>query len=173
MKNLSLIFSILALLSVSAHAQKRPVKPSKKAVVKKAVKAIPRRKFDPLRDPAADLASAMETATKSGKRIILDVGGEWCGWCVYMDKFLYLNKPLTKFRDDNYVWIKINMSEENENKRFLSAFPEITGYPHLFVLDETGKLLHSQDTAVLEKGEGYDLKKFTKFLTTWSLKKSL
>ena len=59
-----------------------------------------------------------------------------------------------------------------ENKLFLSAYPEIKGYPHLFVLDSTGKLLYSQDTSALEKGEGYDLRKFTAFLTTQSLKKS-
>lgn len=167
MKSFSLILIAVLVFSVSALGQKQGAKKP----AKKAVASIPREKFDPKRDPKADLTSAIKLASKNGMRIILDVGGEWCGWCVFMDKFLYKNKPLGKLRDTNFVWIKINMSEENENEAFLSSYPEIQGYPHLFVLDAAGKLLHSQDTSALEKGETYDLSKFTAFLKAWSPKK--
>ena len=33
--------------------------------------------FDPKRDPAADLAAALAKAKAEGKRVIVDVGGEW------------------------------------------------------------------------------------------------
>lgn len=135
---------------------------------KTAPAGFSREKFDPLRDPKADLALAVTTATKTGKRIILDVGGEWCGWCVYMDKFFFQNPELDKLRTDNYVWLKVNMGPENENTAFLSAYPEREGYPHLYVLDTDGKLLQSQDTSPLEAGKGYDLAKFTAFLRKWA-----
>ena len=172
MKNL-LIFPAILLVSVAALGQKVNPKPVVAAtpVVKKTVDTFPREKFDPLRDPKADLAAAVITATKENKRIILDVGGEWCGWCVYMDKFFYQNPALDKIRKDNYVWVKVNMGPENENPEFLSAYPEREGYPHLYVLDTDGKLLHSQDTAPLEAGKGYDLVKFTAFLKAWVPKK--
>ncbi|HQZ95764.1 MAG TPA: thioredoxin family protein [Pyrinomonadaceae bacterium] len=166
MKTLSLSLIAVLLFSVSALSQD----PGPKKPAKKAVAVIPREKFDPKRDPNADLASAVESASKNGKRIILDVGGEWCGWCVLLDKYLYQTSSLRKLRDTNFIWVKINMSEENENEAFLASYPEIQGYPHLFVLDETGKLLHSQDTSVLEKGNGYDLPKFTAFLKKWAPK---
>ena len=51
---------------------------------------------------------------------------------------------------------------------FLAQYPEIKGYPHLFVLDNDGKLLHSQFTGELEKGKGYDRKKFFEFLKAWA-----
>ncbi|NTV74345.1 MAG: thioredoxin, partial [Holophaga sp.] len=38
---------------------------------------------------------------------------------------------------------------------------------HLFVLDADGKVLHSQDTGVLEEGKGYSREKVTAFLTAW------
>ncbi len=169
MKKNLLIFAAILLVSGSVFSQTAVTATAeKKSAVKKAAEAFPREKFDPLRDPNADLITAVETASKSGKRIILDIGGEWCGWCVYMDKFFYQNAAIAKLRDDNFVWVKVNMSEQNENKAFLSAYPAITGYPHLFVLDETGNLLHSQDTAALESEKGYDLLKFNAFLKTWS-----
>lgn len=125
-------------------------------------------KFDPKRDPAADLTAAVERARSEGKRILLDVGGEWCSWCHFLDNFFAKNAELMKLREDNYVWLKINMSQENENKTFLAAYPEIQGYPHFFVLESDGTLLHSQHTNVLELGKSYDLAKMTEFLKKWA-----
>ncbi|MEO7538999.1 MAG: thioredoxin family protein [Pyrinomonadaceae bacterium] len=184
MKKLLSIALSSALLGVAAFAQSptpapAPAPAAEKPIIAPAAAAatpapkpkaspFPREKFDPKRDPKMDLDKAMVKAAKSGKRIILDIGGEWCGWCVYMDRFFYQNADIAKLRDKNFVWVKVNFSDENENPAFLSAFPVREGYPHLYVLDETGKLIHSQDTAPLEKGKGYDHVKFTEFLNLWS-----
>lgn len=157
---------ILISASQFAFSQKVVIGPA--ADPKTVQTGFTREKFDPLRNPMADLAAAVITAAKERKRIILDVGGEWCGWCVYMDKFFYQNPKLDKLRNDNYVWVKVNMSPENENTAFLAPFPVPTGYPHLYVLDETGKMIHSQDTASLESGKSYDIAIFTAFLKKWS-----
>jgi len=170
---------------IRKNAPKVAVKQAKTAVVK-----LEREKFDPTRDAAKDLLEAIAKAQKSGKRIILDIGGEWCGWCVKMDYYFLENKALAKLRDDNFIWLKVNFSPENENKELLTKFPPVSTYPHLFVLETNGSLLHSQDTAQLEEpnlpimvkqGEsgretarkkayerGYDLFKFVEFLRLWS-----
>lgn len=124
--------------------------------------------FDPKRDPASDLEMAKVEAQRGSKRILLDVGGEWCSWCHILDKLVEEDAQIRSFRDANFVWMKVNYSEENENKAFLSAYPEIKGYPHLFVLDASGNLLHSQFTGDLEKGKGYDRAKFFAFLKDWA-----
>lgn len=124
--------------------------------------------FDPSRDPVTDLETAKVEAKRGGKRILIDVGGEWCSWCHVLDDFIGGDAEIRSFRDANYVWVKVNYSEENENQAFLSQFPQIKGYPHLFVLDNDGKLLHSQFTAELEKGKSYDRRKFSDFLKTWA-----
>lgn len=128
--------------------------------------------FDPTRDPASDLQIAIAAAQREGKRIILDVGGDWCAWCQRMDALLRGDAGLRSLRDENFVWVKVNYSEENENRRFLSRFPRAKGYPHLFVLDADGKLLHSQFTGVLEQGKGYDRDKLIAFLKKWAAAKS-
>lgn len=123
--------------------------------------------FDPKRDAAADLAAAIQTATKEKKPILVDVGGNWCGWCHKLDKLFKEDKEIAKMLK-SYVMLKINYSPENENKAVLVKFPKITGYPHLFVLDSKGKLVHSQDTGLLETGDHHDPAKVKKFLTKWS-----
>lgn len=125
-------------------------------------------RFDPARDPAADLETAKVEAQRGGKRIILDVGGEWCSWCHLMDAFMEGDSDIRRFRDANYVWMKVNYSEDNENAAFLARFPAVNAYPHLFVLDGNGELLHSQFTGELEKGKGYDRGRFFAFLRQWA-----
>ena len=160
---------ILLLLAFSSSAISAQTKKTDQATVKTAeVQTVEREKFDPARVAADDLKNAIAKAQKENKRIILDVGGEWCGWGRLMDNYFIKNAELGKLRDDNFVWVKINFSEENENKEFLAAYPAIVGYPHLFVLEKDGKLLHSQNTSELEEKKGYNLQKFTDFLTKWS-----
>ncbi len=128
--------------------------------------------FDPARNPADDLETAKIEAKRGGKRIILDVGGEWCSWCHLMDQFVEGDAEVRRLRDANYVWMKVNYSEDNENTAFLAQFPEVKGYPHLFVLDADGQLLHSQFTGELElakdKGKGYDRARFLALLQQWA-----
>lgn len=129
-------------------------------------------KFDPSRNPYNDLKSAEEYAQKSDKRIILDVGGEWCIWCHRIDAFMHNTKEIKSLLDDNFVIVKVNYSKENKNEKFLSAYPAIEGYPHFFVLDKNGKLLHSQNTGELEKDKDYDKDKFIAFLNKWKPEKN-
>jgi hypothetical protein len=124
--------------------------------------------FDPNRNPANDLETAEVEAKRGGKRILLDVGGEWCSWCHILDEFIQGDAEVRSFRDANYVWVKVNYSDENKNEAFLAQYPKIEAYPHLLVLDADGKLLHSQFTGELEKGKGYDRKKFFGFLKQWA-----
>ena len=121
-------------------------------------------KFDPSRDAAADVATATTVAKAQRKRVLVDVGGEWCPWCHILDRFVAANADVKKLRDDNFVWVKVNWSPQNKNEAVLSRWPKIKGYPHLFVLDGDGRLVHSQDTGDLEAGKDYDKEKFVTFL---------
>jgi thioredoxin-related protein len=121
-------------------------------------------KFDPARDSAKDVAAAASIAKKQGKRVIVDVGGEWCPWCHILDRFITANADVKELVDTHYVWVKVNWSPQNRNEALLARWPKVKGYPHLFVLDGDGKLLHSQDTGDLEAGKDYDKPKVLAFL---------
>lgn len=126
-----------------------------------------REKFDPKRDAAKDIEKAVLIAKKQNKRILLDVGGEWCGWCHKLDKFFKTDLEVAKVLKEKFVVVKINFSPENKNEAVLSKYPAAEGYPHLYVLDKNGKFLHSQGTGELETGDHHDHDKFMKFLKAW------
>ena len=129
-------------------------------------------KFDPARDAAADVAQAVALAKSQGKRVIVDVGGEWCAWCHIMDRFIAANADVRSAIDAHYVWLKVNFSKQNPNEAVLSRWPKVAGYPHLFVLDADGALVHSQVTSALEAGKSYDKGRFLAFLDRWAARPS-
>jgi thiol:disulfide interchange protein len=135
-----------------------------------AVPYTPVKKYDPGRNAEQDIKDAVVEAQRTGKRILLEVGGDWCKWCHIMDDYFDKNPKLTASRDSNFITVKINFSPQNENEKALSKYPKIPGYPHLFVLESNGALLHSQFTGDLEEGQSYNLQKFTEFLSKWSPK---
>ena len=131
---------------------------------------VPVTKFDPARDAAQDIRTAVAEARRSRRRVLIDVGGDWCIWCRRLDTLFTTRRELGEYRDAHYVVVKVNWSKENKNEGVLSRYPPVKGYPHLFVLDSDGSLVHSQDTGELEKGKGHDPEKVMAFLKTWAPK---
>jgi len=131
---------------------------------------IPVTKFDAARNSQKDLEEAVKEAKKSNRKILLDVGGDWCRWCKALDKFFEDNRDVANYMHKHYVVVKVNYSKENKNEKFLSQFPQVAGFPHLFVLNKNGKLIHSQDTGELESGDHHDKDKVFAFLKKWSRK---
>lgn len=128
--------------------------------------------YDPARNPEDDLNEAVKLAQSSGKRILIEVGGSWCSWCRALDRFIHENRTVAGKLEQDFLVLKVNYSEENRNESFLSRFPEIPGYPHLFVLDADGSFLYSQSSAPLEEGKSYSEEAFMAFLNEWSPRKS-
>ncbi len=112
--------------------------------------------YDPARDPSADLQLAVTKASTEGKRILLDVGGEWCSWCHILDGYLEANADVRTAFAGSFVVMKVNWSDDNKNEAFLSGYPKIPGYPHFFVLAGDGSFVSSESTAELEQGDSYD-----------------
>jgi len=123
------------------------------------------------RSPQDDLAISAKRAQEEGKQVLVQVGGDWCGWCHLLTKYFAENEAVNQELSDHYVVMKVNYSQAQKNEAFLSTLPKIQGYPHLFVYDTDGNLLHSQDTGELEEGQGYSQEKVIAFLQAWHSKK--
>ncbi|HET9943249.1 MAG TPA: thioredoxin family protein, partial [Terriglobia bacterium] len=55
-------------------------------------------KYDPNRSAEQDLKNAVVEANRTGKHILLEVGGDWCSWCHIMDRYFDQNPGLTALR---------------------------------------------------------------------------
>ena len=123
--------------------------------------------YFPSADPDSDLKKASQLALAENKKILMVVGGDWCSWCHVMTRFFTDNKPVRELLLSKFHLLKVNMSEDNENQQFLSNYPEIEGYPHIFVLSAAGELLSSVSAATLENGRTYSESKFTELISQY------
>lgn len=129
--------------------------------------------YHPADDAAKAITKAIAQAKKEDKHVFLQVGGNWCIWCIRFNHFVTTDAQLDSLVKANYVVYHLNYSEENYNLDILSKykFPQRFGFPVFLILDKEGNLIHTQNTEYLEDGKsGYDKKKVVTFLNHWSPK---
>ena len=123
--------------------------------------------YDPARDPVADFKAAAGDAARQDKLVLMILGGDWCSWCHRLDKFISSRPELDKRLHEQFVVMKVNFSEDNENEAFISALPEFLGYPHFFIAGADQTIIGAQNTGLLEDGESYSQEAIEAFLTEW------
>jgi thioredoxin-related protein len=157
MKTLSLPFFFLILFIGGLYGQSAPSSGEQKL-------------YDPSADAKADIARAVEQADREGKHVFLQIGGNWCKWCLYFDEKVRSNDTLRVAMEENYVLCHVNYSKENRNEEVLKSlgFPQRFGFPVFVILDNEGNRLHTQSSAYLEEGQGHSAEKVLEFLKQWS-----
>lgn len=126
--------------------------------------------YNPSADATQDIDNAILKAQKENKYVILQVGGNWCKWCILFDKFINENPTIKEYKDQKFVYYHLNYSKENKNENLLKYFdnPIRFGFPVLLVLNDNCELIHTQDTSYLENGDGYSEDKVLSFFENWS-----
>jgi len=125
--------------------------------------------YDPSLNAKQEIAKAIIKAKKEGKHVLLQIGGNWCPWCIKMHKYLHTQTEIKKLLEDNYIFREINYSKENKNLDVLTdlGFPQRFGFPVMIVLNEKGERLHTQSTGNLEHEKSYNFEKVKSFLYNW------
>lgn len=167
MKRITLI--LLAFMAVgAANAQEKTTK-------KEAVKI-----YNPAANARADIDAAVAKAKKANKHVFVQVGGNWCSWCIAFHNMVDNTPALKKLMNDNYETVLVNYSQDNKNEAVLASlhYPQRFGFPVFLILDGNGKVLHTQNSAYLETDEldekgkkktGHDVKEVTSFLKGWTV----
>ena len=69
----------------------------------------------------------MAQARAEHKNILMDVGGNWCPWCILVDRTLHEDAELKALLEKNYVLLHVDFSQGHENTEFLKHYPKATG----------------------------------------------
>lgn len=126
--------------------------------------------YNPQIDGKVQIKQAIELAQKNNKHILIQVGGNWCPWCIRFHKFLNEIPKIDSIIQSSYIYVPLNYSRENKNEESLKQleFPQRFGFPVLVILDQNGKRIHTQNSALLEKDQSYDTTKVFQFLQHWT-----
>ena len=125
--------------------------------------------YHPLANAKKDIADAIAQAKKEKKYVLIQAGGNWCGWCLEFNRFTTTDKQMDSAIKADYVVYHLNYSPQARNADIFQqyGFPNRFGFPVFLVLDGNGKLLHTQNSSYLEEGKSYNKKKVLDFFISW------
>ncbi len=177
-KTAVLAFIPLFLLSlvVTTSAQTVPARPASPAAAQakegqKTAQAEQAPVYDESADAKADIAAAVTLAGKENRRVLVQWGANWCGWCRLLHNLFHDDKNIARKILYEYEVILVDIGKFDKNTdlaetydAFVNGFKK-AGVPFLTVLDGDGKVVANQDTSVFEAGKAYDSNKVLEFLT--------
>lgn len=146
MKKIALLF-LVTILSLNLSAQKL---------------------YDETANGEKQLTEALEKAKKEGKHVLIQMGGNWCKWCLRFNEFVNNNPEIKKVADENYVVLHLNFDKKDKEMLEKLEHPDRFGFPVIIILDENGKRLHTQNSYYLEEGESYHKKKVLSCYEDWT-----
>ena len=136
--------------------------------------------YDETIDPNEQIDKALKQARSEGKFVVCQVGGNRCPWCLRFADFITNDEDISTLIHDNFVYIHVNYSPNSPSdakgkartEKMMKRLgnPARFGFPVFVVLDESGKVIHTQDSSFLEEGPSYDKVKVVRFFNNWTPK---
>jgi len=128
--------------------------------------------YNPYENADSAITIIKKKAALEGKHILIQIGGNWCSWCIEFNRFTTTDKQMDSLLKADFVVYHLNYSKENLNKKLLTqfGFPQRFGFPVFIVLDNKGKQLHTQNSSYLEKDKSYSKEKVMEFFQHWNAK---
>lgn len=132
------------------------------------VPAVHRHIYPEIADGQKDVEAAIAAAHKSGKRVLLVFGGDWCGDCQVLD--INLHSPENQELVNKYfVVVHVNIGHMDQNVELAQRYgvPLKSGVPAVSVVSGEGKVVFAQETGEFADMRHMDPQSVTQFLEKW------
>jgi thiol:disulfide interchange protein len=119
-------------------------------------------------DAAVDAAFAMAKATH--RRVMLDLGGNWCADCRILAGIMEL-PAMRRFLDAHYVVIMVDMGRFNRNLQVPARFGitnRLEGVPAVLIADPGGTLLNRDHIFALADARSMTPQAIADWLAQWA-----
>lgn len=135
----------------SAPGQPTAPRPVPSAAPEAQPKPVREDIYDEAADARQQIAAAVAKAKKNNRRVLLQWGGNWCGWCHLLHKTMSTDRNLKRELMYEYDVVLVDAGRNGKNKDLAEHYgAKIDGYPFLTILDADGKPVTHQGTEPLE-----------------------
>jgi thiol-disulfide isomerase/thioredoxin len=103
--------------------------------------------YDESANADAAVAAAFARAQKSHKRVLIDLGGNWCGDCIVLANFVQLPE-MRRFVAAHYEEVSVDVGRFNRNLQIPARFgftKRLEGVPTLLIATPDGKLVNGDN----------------------------
>lgn len=139
-----LLVPLLLLAAIPAQAATAP-KPSIASFQQLPV--VTMQPYDEAANADAQVAAAFARAQKSHKRVLIDLGGNWCVDCLVLSNFLRLPE-MHRFMNAHYEEVLVDVGRFNRNLQIPARFgitKKLEGVPALLIATPDGKLVNGNN----------------------------
>jgi thiol-disulfide isomerase/thioredoxin len=119
-------------------------------------------------DARAEIREALARAAKSGKRVIVVFGANWCLDCHVLD--MAFHRPeFVPLLAKNYEVVHVDIGRGEKNQDLMKEYqvPMNKGIPALAILDSDGKLVTSQKNGEFENARAMAPDQLLEYLNRW------
>jgi thioredoxin-related protein len=113
------------------------------------------------------IAAALKKARRDHKHVLIEWGGNWCGWCYKLHDVFHNDAEVHPIVHEEFVLVLIDSGKNEDLMLEYGGKDRQYSYPHLTVLDEEGTVLTNHETGSLEEGPKHDPKLVSQFLSKW------
>jgi thioredoxin-related protein len=117
------------------------------------------------------IAAALKKAQRDHKHVLIEWGGNWCGWCYKLHDVFHKDEAVHPIVHEEFVLVLIDSVSNKELLLEYGGKNREYSFPHLTVLDEQGAVLTNQETGSLEEGPKHDPKLVSECLFKWATEK--
>ena len=142
MKKLAFAILLLAMPALAATPAPKP------SIAKlEQLPVVTMQPYDEAANADAQVAAAFARAQKSHKRVLIDLGGNWCGDCIILANFVKLPE-MHRFMAAHYEEVSVDVGRFNRNLQIPARFgftKRLEGVPALLIATPDGKLVNGDN----------------------------
>lgn len=113
--------------------------------------------YDESADARQQIADALASAKKENRRVLIQWGANWCGWCHLLHDTMKNDPKLRRKLQYEYDVVLIDIGRFDKNMDLARRYrADIKGVPYLTILDADGNVLLNQETGSLEASDDPD-----------------
>lgn len=121
--------------------------------------------YDAKADAQVLVDRALAKARANQTRVLVMLGGNWCGWCHKLHDLFGANAAIKKLLRDEYQLVMLDTQGPNTQALLDAWKVEAKSVPYLVVLDAEGQVVCRQPTEPLEQADHHDPARVLDFLT--------
>ena len=129
--------------------------------------------YNPEANAREDMARAIQQAKAENKHVLLQIGGNWCPWCVKLHSMEANDPQIDSLLKADYIRVMVNIPKEKDKRDYALLAeldnPQRFGFPVLVILNQEGKRIHTQDSWYLEQDSGYNRDKVVQLFKMWNV----
>ena len=167
LRTLLVALSVLPFLATAATAATAPKVSIASLADLPVVEPTP---YDPNADASAAVDAAFARAKTSGKRVLIDLGGNWCGDCIVLANLMQLPE-LKRFLAAHFEIVSVDVGRFDKNLQIPTRFgitQRLEGVPSIIVAEPDATFVNPGRIAALADARHMTPQAIADWLAQWA-----